>query len=211
MIRVLIVDDHAVVRRGLEQLLGTAGDIEVLESASDGIEAVERAVKVRPDVVLMDLSMPELDGIEATRQVVAAVEGVHVVVLTSFADQRRVFDAIEAGASGYVLKDASPDELLAAVRAAHAGDAPFDPKAARILLEAQRGRQPTKKLSAREAEVLGLLAAGMANKEIARRLGIAERTVKAHLTAVFQELGVTDRTQAALWAREHLPSATRTD
>lgn len=211
MIRVLIVDDHAVVRRGLEQLLGTAGDIEVLESASDGIEAVERAAKVRPDVVLMDLSMPELDGIEATRRVVAAVEGVHVVVLTSFADQRRVFDAIEAGASGYVLKDASPDELLAAVRAAHAGGAPFDPKAARILLEAQRGRQPAKKLSAREAEVLGLLAAGMANKEIARRLGIAERTVKAHLTAVFQELGVTDRTQAALWAKEHLPSATKTD
>jgi DNA-binding NarL/FixJ family response regulator len=209
MIRVLIVDDHAVVRRGLEQLLGTAADIEVLDSASDGIEAVQRAAALRPHVVLMDLSMPTLDGIEATRRVVAAVDGVHVVVLTSFADQRRVFDAIEAGASGYVLKDASPDELLAAVRAAHAGDAPFDPKAARILLEAQRGRQPAKKLSAREAEVLGLLAAGMANKEIARRLGIAERTVKAHLTAVFQELGVTDRTQAALWAKDHLPSTRR--
>lgn len=207
MIRVLIVDDHAVVRRGLEQLLGTAPDIEVLDSASDGSEAVERSVKLQPDVVLMDLSMPTLDGIEATRRVVAAVEGVHVVVLTSFADQRRVFDAIEAGASGYVLKDASPNELLAAVRAAHAGDAPFDPRAARILLEAQRGRQPAKKLSVREAEVLRLLAAGMANKEIARRLGIAERTVKAHLTAVFQELGVSDRTQAALWAREHVPQA----
>jgi DNA-binding NarL/FixJ family response regulator len=209
VIRVLIVDDHAVVRRGLEQMLATADDIDVVGTAADGVEAVAQATALRPDIVLMDLSMPELDGIEATRQLLTnasadAVE-VRVVVLTSFTEQRRVLDALQAGASGYILKDSSPDEVIAAVRAAHVGGAPLDPAAARVLLDAQRSQQPVRNLSRRESEVLGLVATGLPNKQIARRLGISERTVKAHLTAVFQQLGVTDRTQAALWAKEHLP------
>jgi DNA-binding NarL/FixJ family response regulator len=209
MIRVLIVDDHSVVRRGLEQVLATAEGIEVIGSASDGEEAVTRAAELRPDVVLMDLSMPVLDGIEATRQLLATASAedrvLRVVVLTSFTEQRRVLDALQAGASGYILKDATPDEVIAAIRAAHGGGAPLDPAAARVLLDAQRAQQPARNLSRRETEVLGLVATGLANKQIARRLGISERTVKAHLTAVFQQLGVTDRTQAALWAKEHLP------
>jgi DNA-binding NarL/FixJ family response regulator len=155
--------------------------------------------------------MPVLDGIEATRQVLADATTddrvVHVVVLTSFTEQRRVLDALQAGASGYILKDSTADEVIAAVRAAHAGGAPLDPSAARVLLDTQRAQEPARNLSARESEVLGLVATGLANKQIARRLGISERTVKAHLTAVFQQLGVTDRTQAALWAKEHLPPA----
>jgi DNA-binding NarL/FixJ family response regulator len=209
MIRVMIVDDHAVVRRGLEQLLGTADDMEVVGSAADGAEAIERAVELAPNVVLMDLSMPGVDGIEATRRILAEVEGVDIVVLTSFADQRKVLDALDAGASGYILKDSTPDEVLGAVRAAFSGGAPLDPTAARVLLESQRNRRPATRLSAREAEVLNLVATGLANKQIARRLGITERTVKAHLTAVFQQLGVTDRTQAALWAKDNLPPPER--
>jgi DNA-binding NarL/FixJ family response regulator len=207
---VLIVDDHAVVRRGLEQMLATADGIEVIGTASDGAEAVTQAARLHPDIVLMDLSMPELDGIEATRQVLAGASDdvvTRVIVLTSFTEQRRVLDALQAGASGYILKDATPDEVIAAIRAAQAGGAPLDPTAARVLLDAQRAQQPVRNLSPRESEVLGLVATGLANKQIARRLGISERTVKAHLTAVFQQLGVTDRTQAALWAKEHLPPA----
>lgn len=210
-IRVLIADDHALVRRGLEQLVGSAPDIDVVGTVADGAQAVEAVARLAPDVVLMDISMPVRDGIEATRQVIAAHPNVRVVMLTSFADQRKVVDAIAAGASGYLLKDGDPDDVAAAVRAAHAGDAPLDPKAARLLIDAQR--QSTERsaagpeLSVREREVLMLVVEGLANKQIARRLGIAERTVKAHLTAVFQALGVADRTQAALWARDHLSSA----
>lgn len=209
-IRVLIADDHALVRRGLEQLVGSAPDIDVVGTVADGAQAVEAVARLAPDVVLMDISMPVRDGIEATRQVIAAHPNVRVVMLTSFADQRKVVDAIAAGASGYLLKDGDPDDVAAAVRAAHAGDAPLDPKAARLLIDAQR--QSTERsasgpeLSVREREVLMLVVEGLANKQIARRLGIAERTVKAHLTAVFQALGVADRTQAALWARDHLSS-----
>ena len=209
-IRVLIADDHALVRRGLEQLVGSAPDIDVVGTVADGAQAVEAVARLAPDVVLMDISMPVRDGIEATRQVIAAHPNVRVVMLTSFADQRKVVDAIAAGASGYLLKDGDPDDVAAAVRAAHAGDAPLDPKAARLLIDAQR--QGTERsasgpeLSVREREVLMLVVEGLANKQIARRLGIAERTVKAHLTAVFQALGVADRTQAALWARDHLSS-----
>ncbi|MCU1426522.1 MAG: two component transcriptional regulator, LuxR family [Actinomycetia bacterium] len=205
MIRVLIVDDHAVVRRGLEQLLGAEDDIEVVGTAADGAEAAELAAAISPDVVLMDLSMPNVDGIEATRRIVSANELAQVVVLTSFSDQRRILEVMRAGAIGYVLKDSEPSELLAAVRAAHLGGAPLDPKAARVLLDEQRVLRPARDLSAREEEVLRLVATGLANKQIARRLGISERTVKAHLTNVFQQIGVTDRTQAALWARDHLP------
>jgi DNA-binding NarL/FixJ family response regulator len=205
MIRVLIVDDHAVVRDGLQRLLGSADGFEVVGWAADGAAAIAAAATADPDVVLMDLSMPGMDGVEATRQLTAARPGVKVIVLTSFADQRRILDALGSGAAGYVLKDASPDEIIAAVRTVMAGGAPLDPKAARVLLDSQRGPRPGKRLSEREREVLGLLATGMANKQIARRLGIAERTVKAHMTSIFQELGVTDRTQAALWAQKNLP------
>ncbi len=205
MIRVLVVDDHAVVRGGLEQLLATADDIELVGAASDGAEAVLRAGELRPDVILMDLSMPVLDGIEATRQIVDAHPGIHVIALTSFSDNRRILEALRAGATGYLLKHAGPDELLGGIRAAQEGGSPLDPKAARVLLDAQRVLRPAQELSAREVEVLRLVAGGLANKQIARKLGISERTVKAHLTNVFQRLGVTDRTQAALWAQEHLP------
>lgn len=207
MIRVMIVDDHAVVRRGLEQLIGSAADIEVVGTAADGNEAFDTARRLRPDVILMDVSMPGGDGIEATRRITAAQPEVHVIMLTSFADQKKVVDAIAAGASGYLLKDGEPDEVAAAVRAAHAGGAPLDPKAARLLIDAQRRPAVDPPLSGREREVLALVVAGLANKQIARKLGIAERTVKAHLTAVFQHLGVADRTQAALWARDHLIAA----
>jgi DNA-binding NarL/FixJ family response regulator len=205
VIRVLVVDDHAVVRSGLEMLLSTAEDIEVAGTAGDGAEAVEVAARERPDVILMDLSMPNVDGIEATRRIVAADPDAHVVVLTSFSDNRRILDALDAGAIGYLLKHAGPDEVLGAIRAAAAGGSPLDPKAARALLEAQRGRRPADTLSPREREVLRLVARGLANKAIARRLEISERTVKAHLTNIFSAIAVTDRTQAALWAQQHLP------
>src|SRR5258708_9971321 len=205
MIRVLIVDDHAVVRRGLEQLINSAPDLEIVGSATDGEEAVQLSAGRTPDVILMDLSMPVLDGIEATRQIVAARPDVHVVVLTSFDDQRRILDALGAGATGYLLKDAEPDEVLSAIRTAVEGGSPLEPRAARVLVDARREQAPARSLSPREEEVLRLLAVRLANKQIARRLGTAERTVKAHLTSVVQPRGVTDRTQAALWAREHLP------
>lgn len=201
MIRVLVVDDHAVVREGLVQLLSSAPDVDVVGSAADGAASVDLVESLSPDVVLMDLSMPGVDGVEATRRI---GDGARVVVLTSFADERRIADAIDAGASGYILKDATPDEVIAAVRSAAAGDVPLDPKAARVLLERQRAGRPARRLSDREREVLALVAQGLANKQIARRLSISERTVKAHLTNIFQQLGVTDRTQAALWARDNL-------
>lgn len=208
-IRVFVVDDHAVVRSGLGQLLATAPDLEFAGEAKDGQEAVEAAATAGADVILMDISMPVLDGVEATRRIIAANPDARIVMLTSMADNRKILDALEAGASGYLLKHADPDELLNAIRAAAAGDVPLDPKAARALLDSRRGAAGTadkaKALSAREQEVLRLVAQGLANKQIARRLGISERTVKAHLTQVFSALGVSDRTQAALWAREHLP------
>ena len=206
-IRVAIVDDHAIVRSGLEALLGTVDDIEIVGSASDGAEAVALVEATRPDVVLMDLSMPVLDGVEATRQICARVPGTRVVVLTSFGDQARILDALNAGADGYLLKHTDPDQLLAGIRAAAAGGSPLDPKAARALLDAQQRPAPAQ-LTDREKEVLGLVCKGLANKQIARSLGISERTVKAHLGNVFQRIGATDRTQAALWARENLPELT---
>ncbi len=206
MIRVAIVDDHAVVRRGLETLLTAEDDIDVVGTAGDGAAAHALLDTASPDVFLMDLSMPGVDGVEATRRIVADAPHVHVVVLTSFADRKRILDALEAGASGYLLKDSDPAEVASAIRAAAAGNSPLDPKAARVLLDARRERAPAAgvRLTAREREVLGFVARGLANKQIARQLGISERTVKAHLTSVFQAIGVMDRTQAALWWQEHL-------
>lgn len=204
LIRVVVVDDHHVVRHGLEQLLATAGDIDVVGTAANGIEAVEVVARLSPDVVLMDLSMPELDGVEATRRIAADYPSSRVLVLTSFSEQSRILDAISAGADGYLLKHSDPDEITAAVRAVHAGEAPLDPKAARALLDAGRAKRETVALSEREREVLVLVRDGLANKQIARKLGITERTVKAHLTKIFQRIDVSGRTQAAMWAAEHL-------
>jgi len=202
MIRVLLAEDHSLVRAGLERLLATANDIEVVGGAADGSEAIELAAETRPDVVLMDLSMPNVDGIEATRAIVAANQDVQVVVLTSLSDRDRILAALDAGAIGYLLKDAEPDELIDGVRAAARGESPLAPKAARTLLTARAERERAG-LSEREREVLRCVAEGLPNKVIARKLGISEKTVKAHLTRVFQEIGVTDRTQAALWAKVH--------
>jgi DNA-binding NarL/FixJ family response regulator len=204
MIRVLLVDDHAVVRHGLEKLLMTEAGIEVVGMAADGREALELVRHLQPDVVLMDLAMPGLNGVDATRLIAAEHPGVRVVVLTSFSDEARIADALDAGAQGYLLKHAEPETLIEAVHSAHAGLVPLDPRAGRLLLDRQRRREIRVELSHREREVLKLVTEGMANKQIARRLGISERTVKAHLTNIFQRIGVTDRTQAALWARDNL-------
>lgn len=203
MIRVVVVDDHAMVRAGLTTLLEASGDITVVGQAADGADAVALVVETHPDVVLMDLSMPGMDGVAATAAVLDELPEVRVVVLTSFSDRARVTAALEAGAVGYQLKDGEPSTLLAAVRAAAAGQAPLDPRVAQVLLPA-RGRRAGDGLSSREEQVLRLVADGLANKQIARALGISERTVKAHLGKVFRELGVADRTSAALWARDHL-------
>ncbi len=200
-IRILLADDHDVVRRGLTALLDGTDGFAVVGAAADGEEAVALADEHEPDVVLMDLSMPRVDGIEATRRLMAARPESRVVVLTSFSDRERILDALDAGAVGYLLKDAEPDELLRGIEAAARGESPLAPKAAKAVLTARAETRPAAELTAREQEVLALLAEGLANKQIARRLGIAEKTVKAHLTSVFQSIGVTDRTQAALWAR----------
>jgi DNA-binding NarL/FixJ family response regulator len=205
-IRVLVVDDHAIVRRGVIDLIGTCDDIEVVGEAADGKEALDVARRTEPDVVLMDLSMPGVDGVQATRDICAAVPGTQVIVLTSLGDQDSILRAIEAGAVGYLLKHSEPDTILSAIRVATQGGSPIDPLAARAMLLG-RSRPPAieNDLTAREAEVLLAVRSGMANKQIARALGITERTVKAHLTSVFQRIGVSDRTQAALWAQRNLP------
>jgi len=205
VIRVLVVDDHQLVRAGLITLLEAAADIQVAGEAADGRQALEAAKAASPDVVLMDLSMPVLDGVAATRLLLAELPRTRVVALTSFSDRQRVTDVLAAGATGYVLKDSRPDDLLAAVRAAADGHVPLDPRVAAALLPS-REVPLTEQLSEREKQVLRLVAAGLANKQIARRLGIAESTVKVHTGNIFRRIGVTDRTSAALWARENLPA-----
>ncbi len=202
-IRVLLCDDHAIVREGLARLLEQADGIDVVAQAADGREAIELAVESRPDVVIMDLSMPNVDGVEATRRIRIDVPEAAIVVLTSFSDGTRVLEAIDAGAVGYVLKDADSDEVVRAIRAAAVGGSPLDPRAARAVLTRRAHASAATSLTPREREVLAHVGAGRANKVIAIRLGISEATVKAHLTRIFQQLGVTDRTQAALWARQH--------
>jgi len=203
VIRVLVVDDHQLVRAGLITLLEAAADIQVAGEAADGRQALEAAKAASPDVVLMDLSMPVLDGVAATRLLLAELPRTRVVALTSFSDRQRVTDVLAAGATGYVLKDSRPDDLLAAVRAAADGHVPLDPRVAAALLPS-REVPLTEQLSEREKQVLRLVAVGLANKQIARRLGIAEATVKVHTGNIFRRIGVTDRTSAALWAKEHL-------
>jgi DNA-binding NarL/FixJ family response regulator len=203
VIRVLIADDHSVIRTGLAQLVSAIEDVELVGTAENGQEAIELCADSAPDVVLMDLEMPVVDGIQATRQIKADQPEVAVVILTSFSDRDRILRALDAGAAGYLLKDVEPDDLARAIRAAARGDVPLDPKAARALLSARTTSSPGDALSDREREVLLMVAEGLPNKLIARRLSLSEKTVKAHLTSVFRQIGVTDRTQAALWAVEN--------
>jgi DNA-binding NarL/FixJ family response regulator len=202
VIEVLLVDDHAMVRAGLARLLAAAGDVAVVAEAADGAEGARLAKELAPDVALVDLAMPGVDGIEATRRIRAAAPDVAVVILTAFSDRRQILGALDAGAIGYLLKDAEPDELLRGVRAAARGETPLDPKAAHAVLT-RGGAHAGGTLTPREREVLQLVAEGLPNKQIARRLGISEKTVKAHLTKVFEAIGVTDRTAAALWAHRN--------
>ena len=203
MIRVLLADDHGVIRDGLGRLISALADVELVGVAADGAQAVEQCARLAPDVVLMDLDMPVLDGIGATAQIHAAQPQVAVLVLTSFSDRPRIMGALEAGACGYLLKDVDADEVAEGIRAAARGESPLDPRAARTILDARTAPDPLAGLSEREREVLGLLVEGLPNKLIARRLEISEKTVKAHLTRIFRVLNVTDRTQAALWAERH--------
>ncbi|MFP5252370.1 MAG: response regulator [Actinomycetes bacterium] len=210
MIKVVLVDDHAVVREGLARLVDGADDMEVVGTAADGAGVLEVVRSARPDVVLMDLQMPGTDGVAATRILTDSGLGSQVLVLTSFSDEERIVAALDAGAVGYLLKDADADDVLDGIRAVSRGESPIHPRAARALLGSRRTstpdpahQDPVADLTPREREVLTLVAAGLANKQIARRLGITDRTVKAHLTSVFARLGVADRTQAALWAQRH--------
>ena len=211
MISLVIADDHRVVRTGLEQLVGTFDDVEVVGAGANGAEAVDICAAARPNVALIDLEMPILDGIEATRRIRAVSPATNVIVFTSFSDRDRILGALDAGAVGYLLKDAEPEEIHRAIRAAMRGEAPLAPKAAAALLAARSAASSSHDLTEREREVLRLVASGLANKQIARRLGISEKTVKGHLTHVFQAIGVTDRTQAALWAERNGLSGERGD
>ncbi|MDA0171893.1 response regulator transcription factor [Solirubrobacter taibaiensis] len=202
MIRVLLADDHGVIRDGLGRLIGGLEDVELVGTAADGAEAIEKATQLRPDVVVMDLDMPRVDGIEATRKILAQLQ-TNVLVLTAFSDRARILGALEAGACGYLLKDAASEDVAEGIRAAARGESPLDPRAARTVLSARSEPDPLAGLSQREREVLDALVEGLPNKLIARRLEISEKTVKSHLTRVFRELDVTDRTQAALWAERN--------
>jgi NarL family two-component system response regulator LiaR len=202
-IRVLLVDDHAVVRDGLRTYLGLQDGLEVVGEAADGAEAIRVAEELRPDVVLMDLVMPVLDGVGAMRALRERLPATRVIVLTSFTDEAQLLPAIQAGAAGYLLKNAQPAELRRAIHAAHAGEALLDPAVAARLVAAlaqPAGAPAPERLTPREREVLGLIGRGLSNKRIARELGVAEKTVKTHVGHVLAKLDVTDRTQAALYA-----------
>jgi NarL family two-component system response regulator LiaR len=207
-IRVLLADDHAVLREGLRSFLELQEGIDIVGDAADGAEAVELAERLRPDVVLMDLVMPNLDGVEAMRELNRRVPGTRVIILTSYIDDDRLLPAIRAGAAGYLLKNAEPQELARAIRTAAAGEALIDPSVAARLVERlaqDEQRDDYESLTAREREVLELIGRGYSNKRIALDLGIAEKTVKTHVSNVLGKLGVADRTQAALYASRLRP------
>jgi DNA-binding NarL/FixJ family response regulator len=207
-IRIVVVDDHDVVRRGLLTVLGGEPDLEVVGAAEGGTQALDLIAQLderaqRPDVVVMDLEMAPVDGIETTRQIRSRYDDVEVVALTSFGEEERVRAALEAGASGYLLKDADVDEVAAAVRAAHRGELQLDPAVARLLMSSLRGisrDDVSSALTPRELEVLALVGTGRANKEIAAELSISERTARTHVSNILRKLGLASRTQAALWA-----------
>jgi DNA-binding NarL/FixJ family response regulator len=210
MIRVLIADDQRLIREGIASLLDIQPGLSVVGIACDGREAVARAVELTPDVVLMDVRMPELDGVAAAAEVLRALPACQVLMLTTFDDEEYVVEALRAGASGYLLKDLPAADLAQAVRMAHAGVHQFDPSAISRLVTAL-GRRPAApepaaadtSLTAREVEVLRLIAAGATNREIARRLVVSEGTVKNHVSSILSRLGLRDRTQAAIYAHEH--------
>ncbi len=204
LIRVLLCDDHAIVRKGIGALLATQPDIEVVGEASDGQEAVAAAEALQPDVILMDLLMPKLDGIGATQQITARHPGIHILVLTSFAADDKIFPAIKAGALGYLLKDTGPTELLQAIRQVARGEPSLEPTIARkVLFELHhppKAPPTTDPLTEREGEVLKWVAQGLSNREIAERLVITERTVCTHVSNILTKLHLASRTQAALYA-----------
>lgn len=205
-IKVLLVDDHQVVRRGLRTFLEVQDDIEVVGEASDGAEGVARAEELAPDVILMDVKMPGMDGIDALRKLRALDNPARVLVVTSFTEQRTVVPALRAGAAGYVYKDVDPDALAGAIRSVHAGHILLQPEVADALLsqeEANSGQGRGSSLTEREKEVLGLIADGRSNREIARALVLSEKTVKTHVSNILMKLDLADRTQAALWAVRH--------
>ena len=215
MIRVLVVDDHPIVRQGLRSYLSTREGIEVVGDAGDGESAVALASELRPDVVLMDLAMPGMGGLAAIRAVSELGVGTRILVLTSFSSEDQVIPAIRAGAVGYLLKDASPEEVAAAIRAVHAGEARLDPSVAAVVMAAAAGRPVDgggggagragrlALLTPRETEVLRLLGEGLSNRALAERLFVSEKTVKTHVSSVLSKLGLADRTQAALFAVHH--------
>ena len=207
-IRVLIVDDHAVVRTGLKVFLDLQPDIEVVGEAADGSEGVAMARRLQPDVVLMDLLMPNMDGVTAIGRIKAERPETEIVTMTSFIEEEKVTSALEAGASGYVLKDAEAEEVAAAVRAAYAGEVHLDPAVARLLAQRMRDRKSPKDelaepLTDREKDVLRLLGQGMSNKDIGSTLFITERTARTYVSNILGKLGLASRTQAALYAVEH--------
>jgi NarL family two-component system response regulator LiaR len=204
-IRILIADDHGIVRKGIKALLATEKDMQVVGEAENGAEAVEKAASLSPDVVLMDLVMPEMDGIEATRRITAAQQETKILVLTSFAADDKVFPAVKAGALGYLLKDSTPEQLLEAIRQVHRGEPSLEPSIARKVLQelshaGEAGRQTTEPLTERELDVLRLIAQGMSNKEIAAKIFVAEWTVRSHVSNILGKLHLASRTQAALYA-----------
>jgi DNA-binding NarL/FixJ family response regulator len=207
-IRVLIVDDHSVVRMGLRVFFDLQDDIEVVGEAADGSEGVAMARRLEPDVILMDLLMPNMDGVTAIGRIKAERPETEIVTMTSFIEEDQVTAALEAGASGYVLKDAEAEEVATAVRAAFAGEVHLDPAVARLLAQRMRARksgedQPVEPLTDREKDVIRLLGQGMSNKEIGTALFITERTARTYVSNILGKLGLASRTQAALWAVEH--------
>ena len=205
-IRVLLVDDHAVVRMGLRAFFDLLPDIDVVGEASDGSEGVAMARRLTPDVVLMDLLMPNMDGVTAIGRIKAELPETEIVTMTSFIEEEKVTAALEAGASGYVLKDAEAEEVAQAIRAAYAGEVHLDPQVARLLAQRMRAKkdpEPVEPLTEREKDVMRLLGQGMSNKEIGAELFITERTARTYVSNILGKLGLASRTQAALWAVEH--------
>jgi NarL family two-component system response regulator LiaR len=212
---VLLVDDHAVVRQGLRMFIEMQSDLEVVGEGANGLEAVELAARLKPDVILLDLLMPQMDGVEATRRILEHDPQARVLILTSFGEDDKVFPAIRAGAQGYLLKDIQPRDLLQAIRETFQGKAQLHPDIARRLMAAVAGEAPASPASApalpkelqglteREREVLELIARGLTNREIAEKMVISEKTVKTHVSNLLDKLGLEDRTRAAIWALKH--------